>query len=90
MVAVTQYFVIKTQKEFLKFETSIVSDNIKNVIKYNDRTFLLYGLQGQGYVHPEKYFQKYPVYSAVYIEDSVFSDLAEETRRIALGEEDAL
>lgn len=69
----------KSDSNFLEFQSLVLSDNLKNEVKYEGRTFVLYGLQGEGYVLSDKNF---PVYTPIYIEDVILDRVSDEYRQI--------
>lgn len=60
-----------------RIETLEKVDVSKNVLTYEGRTFIIYGLEGAAFVNKDR---RFPVYYPIFIEDDVFNDLLENTR----------
>jgi hypothetical protein len=75
------YFTSKALNEVFEFEQTILDDNLKNQVVLEGHTYILYGLEGRGYINKDK---RFPVYAAVYVEDVTLEELVNEARLLAI------
>lgn len=86
ILTLTLTYVIKTQTSLLKFEEAVMTDNLKNEVRFNGNDYVVIDVVEAGAV----FSTDYPIYIPAYLRESQYEQLANELRlRELLLDEDS-
>lgn len=77
VIIITLLYQNNLNQSVLKFMGMYAGDNLKNTVKLEGKSYVLYGLSGAGFIDKDP---KYPVYHAVYIPEDDLDTLIDEAR----------